>query len=384
MGGMALGVFALIIVLSVMNGFDRELKQRLLRAIPHGTVQAKGDIDDWRELASNVEKVEGVQAASPFVGGHALIARGFAVKGVRLQGIEPEADAAVSPIANFVQSGDYQALQEGEFGIVLGSLLAYNLGTYVGDTVTITLPKISVTLAGAFPRSRQFKVVGVFEVGAEVDQSLALIHLNDAQKLFRLGNKVNGLRLKFDDLYSAPDGMLAVQESLGDRFVAKDWSQAQGSLFKAVKLEKTVTGILLSIIIAVAAFNIITSLIMMVTEKKSDIAVLRTMGLTRWQVMQIFVFQGSVTSGWGIFLGLLFGIPCAIYLPNIMHAIEAIFQFEVFDSSVYFVTSIPSLWMPSDTIVVCLFAVISSFLATLYPAYRASTIEPAEAMRYDS
>lgn len=383
-GGMALGVFALVLVLSVMNGFDHELKQRLLRAIPHGTVQAKGNIEDWKSTALKVQEIEGVSGVSPYVGGHALIAKGAMVKGVSLQGISPMHDEHVSPVANFVTRGDYHDLEDGEFGIVLGSLLAYSLGTFVGDSVTITLPKISITLAGAFPRTRQFRVVGIFEVGAQVDQSLALINLKDAQKLFRLGDRVSGLRLRFDDLYMAPAGMEVAQSLLGDDYIAKDWSQTQGSLFKAVKLEKTVTGVLLSIIIAVAAFNIITSLIMMVTEKKSDIAVLRTMGMTRWQVMKIFVFQGSITSAWGIGLGLLTGIPCALFLPNIMAFIERVFQFQIFDANVYFVTSIPSLWMFSDTLVVCAFAVVSSFLATLYPAYRASTIEPAEAMRYDS
>jgi len=210
-----------------------------------------------------------------------------------------------------------------------------------------------------------------------------MIHLADAQKLFRTGNSVAGLRLKFSDLYLAPEGANAVKAMLGDDVVVTDWSQTQGSLFKAVKLEKTVTGILLSIIIAVAAFNIITSLIMMVTEKRSDIAVLRTMGMTRYQVMNIFIFQGSITAIWGIAIGLITGVPCALYPPDIIHFFENLFQFQVFDENVYFVTSIPSLWMLSDTLIVCLFAAFLSFIATLYPAYRASKIEPAEAMRYD-
>ena len=381
---MALGVFALVLVLSVMNGFDHELKQRLLRAIPHATLEAKGGLKNWQSLSEDIASTEGLVASSPYVGGHALISKGAIVDGISLQGVSPNDDARVSPIAQYLVRGDYAALKEGEFGIVLGSLLAYNLGTFVGDKVTVTLPKISITLAGAFPRSRQFRVVGVFEVGAQVDQSLALIHLNDAQKLFRLGDKVSGLRLKFDDLYTAPTAVKSLQSSLGERYSLKDWSQTQGSLFQAVKLEKTVTGILLSIVIAVAAFNIITSLIMMVTEKKSDIAVLRTMGMTAREVMAIFVFQGCITSAWGLGLGLLLGVPCALYLPEIMTFIEAVFRFQIFDANVYFVTTIPSIWKLADTLVVSGFAALSSFLATLYPAYRASMVEPAEAMRYDS
>jgi len=382
-GGMALGVFALVVVLSVMNGFDRELKERILRAIPHATIQSKSDIEDWQRIANEITDIPGFVAASPWVGGNALLAKNGRVKGVSLQGVDPSEDSRVSPVASFMTAGHYDALQPNEFGIVLGSLLAFSIGAQVGDKVTVTLPKVSVTLAGVFPRSREFTVVGVFEVGAQVDESLAMIHLASAQKLFRTGNSVSGIRLKFENLYMAPQGAAEIQTLLGESVTVTDWSQTQGSLFKAVKLEKTVTGILLGIIIAVAAFNIITSLIMMVTEKKSDIAVLRTMGMTRKQVMNIFIFQGSITAFWGIAVGLFLGIPCALYLPDIIAFFEDVFRFQVFDENVYFVTSIPSLWMFSDTFIVAASAVIMSFLATLYPAYRASKIEPAEAMRYD-
>lgn len=383
-GAMGLGVFALIVVLSVMNGFDKELKERILRTVPHGFLTERGGLADWQSMSDNLSTQEHLVASSPFIGGNVLISAGNAVRGAEIQGVAPQFESQVSPVADFFARGSISDLQEGEFGIVLGSLLAQSMRAQVGDQVVVTLPQVSITLAGVFPRSRQFRVVGIFEVGAQVDQQLALVHIGDAAKLYRRGNRVDGLRLRFDDLYQAPQGMSRLKQQLGARYETIDWSQTQGSLFQAVKLEKTVTGILLGIVIAVAAFNIITSLIMMVTEKKSDIAVLRTMGLTRKSVMVIFITQGSASGLLGVLLGLLFGVPTAIYLPDIITSMQALFGFQVYDPSVYFVSQIPSLWLPSDTITICLVAVGSSLLATLYPAYRATLIEPAEAMRYDS
>jgi len=383
-GGMALGVFALIVVLSVMNGFDHELKQRILRTVPHGFLTEKAGLSDWEHLRTELVSHPNVVDASPFIGGNVLISAGAAVKGVQLQGIAPQQEQSVSPVADYFVRGNITDLQEGEFGIVLGRLLAQALNANVGDKLVVTLPQISITLAGAFPRERQFTVVGLFEVGAQVDQQLALIHISDAAKLYRRGEKVDGLRIKFNDLYQAPAGMSQLQNQLGSQYEALDWSQTQGSLFRAVKLEKTVTGVLLSIVVAVAAFNIITSLIMMVTEKKSDIAVLRTMGLTRMGVMMIFITQGSVSALMGIAIGLIVGVPTALFLPEIISFAQSLFGFQVYDPDVYFVSQIPSRWFASDTLVICLVAVISSFVATLYPAYRATLIEPADAMRYDS
>ncbi len=381
--GMGLGVFALIVVLSVMNGFDAELKQRLLRALPHGFIESRQGLSDWKSLHDEVVGQHALVAASPYIGEKVLISGRRGVKGAELQGIAPSYEKAVSPIADYLVSGDFDLLEEGEFGIVLGSLLSYSLGVRVGDTVVVTLPKVSVSLAGVFPRRRQFTVVGIFEVGAQVDQGLALTHLGDAQRLFRMADKVDGLRLSFSDLYLAPAGVKALQADVDQHYFVQDWSETQGTLFQAVKLEKTVTGILLGIIVAVAAFNIITSLIMMVTEKRSDIAVLRTMGMRRYQVMTIFVCQGCATGFLGIIAGIIFGIPVAIYLPEIMHFFEQSLGLQVFDPTVYFVTQIPSVWQPFDTLIICSVATASCVLATLYPAYRATLIEPAEAIRYN-
>ena len=383
-GGMALGVFALIVVMSVMNGFDHELKQRLLRAIPHASVTASGGLDNWSDLAARLGERPNIVAASPYVGGYALLRRGAQIQGFELHGIDPDYDRDVSPVANYLAQGRLDELKPGEFGIVLGSLLAVMVGARVGDEVFVTLPKVSVTLAGVFPRTRRFTVIGIFEVGAQVDQSLGLIHLADAQRLFQRGDQVDGLRVRYTDLYQAPADREHLSQSLGATYEVVDWSQTQGSLFKAVKMEKTVTGLLLGIVIAVAAFNIITSLIMMVTEKRSDVAVLRTMGMRASQVRWIFITQGSATGIFGIVIGLLFGVPCALFLPEIVALLERGFGLHIFDPDVYYVTRLPSRWLFSDTLLICACAALLSLLATLYPAHRAARIEPAEAMRYDN
>ncbi len=381
--GMALGVFALIVVLSVMNGFDKELKQRTLLVVPHGVLSAVTPLEDWQGISSDLANSNGLVASAPFIEGKVLMARGRSVKPVVLQGIVPEYEARISAVHEHMLVGSLDHLGDIRYGIVMGSLLARYMGVTVGDHVTITLPEVSVTPAGIFPRSKRFTVLGVFEVGAQVDQHLALIHLPDAQKLFRLGSTVDGLHLKFDDIYAAPLGVSEIAAKLGDDYELKDWSQTQGNLFQAVKMEKTITGVLLSVIIAVAAFNVISSLVMMVSEKRSDIAVLRTLGMTRWGIVNIFVVQGLSLSFVGIIFGAILGVIFAIWLPEISAFLEHATGMQIFDPTVYFVTYLPSEWKWQDTVDVCAFAAAIAFIATLYPAYRASKIEPAEALSYD-
>lgn len=386
--GMMLGVFALIVVLSVMNGFDQELKNRILKVVPHGFIATQSPLRDWQQLANQVDHLaqeNNIQllGRAPIIEGKGLINFQGSIRAIALEGILPDSERQVSEIAQSMLVGQIDDLAPKEYGIVLGSLIARHLGVTTGDKVAITLPVVSVTPAGIFPRSKRFTVRGVFEVGAQVDQSLALIHLADAQKLFRLPGQVHGLRLRFDDIYTAPKGVQNLSKSLGDSYVGKDWSQTQGSLFSAVKMEKTVVGVMLSVIIAVAAFNIITSLIMMVTEKRSDIAVLRTLGLAKQDVIKIFMVQGTVMGIAGIAIGCFSGIVAAHYLSNVIGFFESLVGFQVFDKNVYFVSYLPSLWKPEDTIWTCSFALVVSFLATIYPSFRAAQIEPAEALRYD-
>jgi lipoprotein-releasing system permease protein len=380
--GMALGVFALIVVLSVMNGFDRELKDRILRVIPHGFVQFKTPSDDWQNLAQRLVGTRGVTAAAPYVAGHGLATYDGSVHGIEIQGIDPQTEPNVSVVHEHMLAGELADLRPGEYEVVLGSLLARYLGATLGDRVDITLPSVSITPAGIFPRSRRFTVVGVFEVGAQLDQSLVLMHVADAQKLLRKTG-VDGLRLRFADIYSAPEQLHALAAELGPDFVARDWSETQGSLFQAIKMEKTVVGIMLGIIIAVAAFNIVTSLVMMITEKRSDIAVLRTMGMSALGVVTIFIAQGTIIGMVGIVIGAGLGIVVAQNLATMVTAVEKFMGASIFDPTVYFVTTMPSQLLVADVIWVCVGASAISFLATCYPSYRASQIAPAEALRYN-
>ncbi len=380
--GMALGVMALIIVLSVMNGFDREMKQRILSVIPHGFIDQQPQMQDWQAVARRVEQHPEVVATAPYIGGFALISYDRGVESIQLQGILPEAENRVSVLEQHMIVGSSTDLRPGEFGIVMGRLLARSLGIAPGDKVNLTLSDINITPAGVFPRTRPFTLVGVFEVGAQVDQTLAMIHIDDAKRLFRYQG-VQGLHVKVTDIYRAGPVMGELAGDFGDSYTVKDWSQTQGSLFQAVKMEKIVIAALLCIIIAVAAFNIVSSLVLMVADKRSDIAVLRTLGLNARQVMAIFVVQGSAVGVAGTLIGALVGCVVAQTLNRIMNFFEALFGWQIFNPDVFFITQLPSVLMWQDVAFICGLALTLSVVATLYPAYRAAKIEPAEALRYE-
>lgn len=380
--GMALGVMALIIVLSVMNGFDREMKQRILSVIPHGFIDQQPQMQDWQAVARQVEQHPEVVATAPYIGGFALISYDRGVESIQLQGILPEAENRVSVLEQHMIVGSSTDLRPGEFGIVMGRLLARSLGIAPGDKVNLTLSDINITPAGVFPRTRPFTLVGVFEVGAQVDQTLAMIHIDDAKRLFRYQG-VQGLHVKVTDIYRAGPVMGELAGDFGDSYTVKDWSQTQGSLFQAVKMEKIVIAALLCIIIAVAAFNIVSSLVLMVADKRSDIAVLRTLGLNARQVMAIFVVQGSAVGVAGTLIGALVGCVVAQTLNRIMNFFEALFGWQIFNPDVFFITQLPSVLMWQDVAFICGLALTLSVVATLYPAYRAAKIEPAEALRYE-
>lgn len=380
--GMALGVAALILVLSVMNGFDREMKQRILSVIPHGFIDQQPYVNNWQTLADKIEQHPRVLASAPYISGFAMISYARGVESIQLQGIAPEEEARVSVLEQHMLVGSSYQLKFGEFGIVMGSLLARQLGLAPGDKVTLTLPDITITLGGIYPRTKRFTLVGVFEVGAQMDQSMAMIHIDDAQRLLRMQG-VQGLHIKVDDIYAAGTVMSQLQTELGEGFSVKDWSQTQGSLFQAVKMEKIVIAALLSIIIAVAAFNIVSSLVLMVADKRADIAVLRTLGLTARQVMAIFVVQGSAVGFAGTFIGALLGCVLALTISPLMSLIERIGGWQVFNPDVFFMSQLPSMLLWQDVVFICVIALVLSVLATLYPAYRAAQIEPAEALRYE-
>jgi lipoprotein-releasing system permease protein len=381
--GMALGTLALIVVLSVMNGFDREIKERILRVVPHAYLNQTPVMQDWKLIQGQISEVENIKSAAPYISGFVMLSSDFNVQGVELQGVLPTEEVNVSTINDYMLNTSLFSLKPNQFSIILGSQVARQLNVSVDDTIIMTLPTVSITPAGLFPRSKRFSVAGIFEVGAQVDQSLALIHLSDAQRLFRYGSSVQGLRIKTDDIYQAAAAVRPLPAKLGMNFEVKDWSQTQGGLFQAIQLEKRMVMLLLMIIIAVAALNIVTSLVLMVSDKRSDIAVLRTLGMTTRQIMAVFVIQGSAVGFIGILIGSLAGCLLAINITVVADWLQTLVGLYLFDPSIYFISQIPSELALKDVVIVCSVGFILSILATLYPAFRATQVEPAEVLRYE-
>ncbi len=385
--GMTLGVAALIVVMSVMNGFEAELRGRILALVPHGFVDAKdGRLEQWRETADDVASTPGVVAAAPYIGGSAMVAGAGAVRGVQLWAIDPAREQQVSDIGRLVVAGDYFALAHGEFGIVIGDILARHLGVMVGDSVDLILPKVTVTPMGIFPRQKRFTVRAIFRSGSQLDSTTAFIGLGDGQRLYQLGDTVSGLRVAVDDIFATQTVLarwLAEQAPRAEQLRARDWSQTQGSLFQAVKMEKLMVALLLFVIIAIAAFNIVSILTMMVNDKRAAIAVLRTMGARPHTIMSIFIVQGAAIGFAGVALGAALGVPLAWNAGAIVAGIEHLFGASLFDPRVYFITRIPSIVVAGDVVLVCIAAWLLSLLAAIYPAWRAAQVQPAEALRYE-
>ncbi len=382
--GMILGVVALIVVLSVMNGFEAELRGRVLSLMPHAQIEfSSKEQRDWQGLADKISEYPGIKGVAPYIGGDAMLALPGMVRGIQLNAVLPTAEEKVSVIEQRMIAGSLSDLKSREYGIVLGALLARHLGLTIGDAVTLVIPKVSVTPAGIFPRSRRFYLVGVFEVGAQMDSTSAFIHIEDGARLFALKGRVQGLRVQTSDLYRVSSIMRPIMQALPDSLQFSDWSESQGSLFQAIKMEKTMIAVLLMTVVAVAAFNIISILTMMVTEKRAAIAVMRTMGASSWSIMGIFMVQGMSIGLLGVVLGGGAGVLLALNIGEVVAAIESLFQVYIFDPNVYFITEIPSVLQWLDVLKILLGALLLSFLATLYPAYSASKISPAEALRYE-
>lgn len=383
MVGLIIGVALLITVLSVMNGFDRELQQRILGMVPHAVIKPFGIMTDWQKLDAEFSEHELILAAAPFINAQGMIARNGGVNGIELNGILPEQEKDVSIIAAHMVQGKLDDLKSGEFGIIVGDILASQLRVNLGDKVTVVLPEASLTPAGVFPRLKRFTVKGVFSVGADVDATLTLIHMDDAAKILRIEGSVHGLRLKMHDLFDAPYVAAQLAQSLEEGYYSVDWTRTHGNLFQAIRMEKTMIGLLLMVIVAVAAFNIISTLVMVVTDKKADIAILRTMGATPGAIMAIFVVQGAYIGVVGTIVGTALGIVLALNVSAIIAGIEALFQMQFLNPDVYFISDLPSQLLWSDVIIVTGTALVLSLLATLYPAWRASKVQPAEALRYE-
>jgi lipoprotein-releasing system permease protein len=383
--GIALGVTALITVLSVMNGFEKELRERILGMAAHATISGpSGQLEDWGQVLDQAGRHPQVTGRAPYVQAEGMLTLGEAVRGTVIRGILPEAEPAVSDVGAHMREGQITDLVDGAYNIVLGKDLARILGAAVGDKVTLVVPQAKVTPAGLLPRLRRFTVVGIFDIGMyEYDAALALVHLGDASRLFGLGEAVSGIRLKLDDLFAAPRVSREVALELPGRYFVSDWTQHHANFFRAVKTEKTVMFVILTLIVAVAAFNIISTLIMAVSDKEADIAILRTLGATPRSIMGMFVVQGSLIGVVGTVLGALGGVALALNVETVVGGIEQLFQVKFLSPDVYYISDLPSDMHWSDVGRVSLVALLLSLTATLYPAWRASRTQPAEALRYE-
>jgi lipoprotein-releasing system permease protein len=382
--GIALGVTALITVLSVMNGFEKELRERILGMASHATVSRfRGSLDDWPAVAERARQHPRVVVA-PYVQGEAMLTRGRYVRGALVQGVLPEMEPEVSDIDKFMTAGNLASLRPGEFNVVLGNGLAAALGVGVGDKVTLVAPKATSTPAGILPRLRRFTVTGIFEVKhGQYDNQLAVVHVEDAARLFQLDGGITGLRLKLDDMFLAPAVGRELAADLPGTYWVRDWTQYHANFFRALKTEKTVMFVILTLIVAVAAFNIVSALIMVVTDKESDIAILRTLGVTPGSVMLIFIVQGTLIGLIGTLLGMAGGVLLANNVETLVPAIEQLFDTKFLSPDVYYISDVPSDMRWSDVSLITFVAFLMSIAATVYPAWRASRTQPAEALRYE-
>ncbi|WP_339082549.1 lipoprotein-releasing ABC transporter permease subunit [Pseudomonas sp. TMP9] len=382
--GLALGVLAMIVVLSVMNGFQKEMSTRILGMVPHASIAGLKPLDDWQRVAAAARQNPQVQAAVPFAELEGMLSVRGAMQPVQLHGIDPVLEPQVSIIDKHMQQGRLSDLREGEFGVVLGEITARRFQLQVGDKLALIVPELSSVPGGISPRMQRLNVVGIFKVGAELDSSLALIHVADAAHIQRMQpGQVQSVRLKLKDLYQSPQVAAQIVSGLGEGYIASDWTLTQGSLFSAMKMEKTMIGLLLLLIVAVAAFNIIATLIMVVADKGADIAILRTLGATPAQIMGVFMVQGTVIGVVGTLIGAVLGIFAALNVSQLVGWVERISGQQVMSSDVYFISNLPSQLLLSDVLLICGAAFTLSFLATIYPSWRAAQIQPADALRYE-
>ena len=383
--GIGLGVAALIVVLSVMNGFQKELRTRILGVASHiEIVGITGELPDWQSVMQQAAQHPEVKASAPFVQSQGMFTFDGGVKGAMVRGIIPEQEDKVADFRKTIKSGSLDDLKPGEFGVVLGADLARSLRVFTGDKVTLIAPQGTVTPAGVVPRLKSFKVVGIFEVGMfEYDSGLALINLQDAQTLYQMGDNVSGIRLKVDDLFQAPRIARELARYINADAYLNDWTKSHANFFRAVAIEKNMMFIILSLIVAVAAFNLVSTLVMAVTDKQADIAILRTLGARPLSIMGIFVVQGALVGFIGLGLGVVGGIALALNIDVVVPFIENVLGVHFLDKSVYYISDLPSELQWGDVWGVTAISFVLALLATLYPSWRASRVNPAEALRYE-
>ena len=386
--GIGLGVAALIVVLSVMNGFQKELRTRILGVASHiqvtGSPRVGGELSDWSKVVQDVARHPLVRAAAPFVQEQGMLSYDQEVRGVMVRGVLPEAEEKVADFEKHMKAGHLASLRPGEFGIVLGAELAHALHVYPGDKVTLIAPQGMVTPAAILPRLKQFTVTGIFEVGMfEFDSGLALIHMNDAQLLYRMDERVSGVRLKIDDLFSAPRVARELLRFVDADVFVSDWTRSHANFFRAVAIEKNMMFLILLLIVAVAAFNIVSTLVMTVTDKQADIAILRTMGASPGSVMAVFIVQGIVIGLVGLALGVSGGVALALNVDVAVPFLERLLGTQFLAKDVYYITELPSQLRWADVGAISAVSFVLTLLATLYPSWRAARTNPAEALRYE-
>ncbi|MBS3936820.1 MAG: lipoprotein-releasing ABC transporter permease subunit [Sulfuritalea sp.] len=383
--GLALGVAALIVVLSVMNGFQKELRTRILGVASHAQIMgAHGDLANWPAAVENVTGHPRVVAAAPYVQQQALLSLAGQVRGALVRGILPAAEDRVADFARHMKVGSLERLQPGEFGIILGAELAFALRAFEGDKVALIAPQGMVTPAAVLPRMKQFTVVGIFEVGMfEFDSGLALVRMEDAQRLYQMGDTVSGVRLKLDDLFAAPRVVRELAMGLGADLRVSDWTRTHANFFRAVQIEKNMMFLILLLIVAVAAFNIVSTLVMTVQDKRADIAILRTLGAGPRSILAIFVIQGTLIGVIGLILGVAGGVALALNVETVVPFLERLFSVQFLAKDVYYISDLPSDLHWSDVRIIAGSSFALTVLATIYPSWRAARVNPAEALRYE-
>lgn len=385
MAGVAIGVAVLIVVLSVMNGFEREVRERILSLTAHATISALGSrMTDWQDAAARIRDNSAVLGAAPFIEDQALLIAGNKSSGAIVTGVLPEDERQVTTIANKTTAGSFAAMKPGEFGIVLGDELAKALGVSLGQRVVIVTSLRTTTPAGVMPRMRTFKVVGLFRAGMyEYDRNLAYIHLADAGRLYRMGDDVTGIRLKLNDMFAAPRVVRELAVALGGGYYVDDWSRKHATFFRSIQLTKSALFIILLLVVGVAAFNIVSTLVMVVKDKRSDIAILRTVGAAPSSILSIFMTQGVAIGVIGTLSGVLVGVLISINLESLIHGLEALLGTHFLDAKVYFITDLPALVEWSDVLKISLTSFVLCCLSTLYPSWRAARTQPAQSLRHE-